>query len=397
MHVDELLRQLQRELGEIADAEERQKNTRTGSRFVGPGADPEYVEHVGKGGSFGEGGEFVPKDWTPVEKSVRMGERRREGLLSTMGKALAEGSGSSGGYLVAPDVSLEVVRMLRARSAVMRCNPTMVNVKKELDVTSLSTGATAFYTAENAQIPVSEQTFAQSALLRPKDLTAMVPVSLRLIKDAQNPSVEAVVRQDLAEVLALRQDLAFLRGTGTGGEPTGIKNTAGLTAAPSLGANGATPTFDDLKNMVANIRAVNGPFFRPSWIFNPRLLSTLEKVKDTTNRYLADSGLLTFDPVGGSGTLLGTPFYTTSQIPTNITTGSSSDTTEIYFSSDWEECWVGIEQALQIDVSTEASYWDGSAWINAYQNKQCVLRAMTTHDVALRRPQLFSVMTGVRP
>ena len=134
-------------------------------------------------------------------------------------------------------------------------------MEKSLSVTSISTGATAYYVGENAAIPTSEPTFAQAPLLVPKELAALVPVSNRLLRDAaESPSVEQVLREDLAEILSLRLDLGFIQGTGTGGEPTGIKNVAGLTAAPSLGPNGAVLDFDVLKSLVNNLRLANAPF-----------------------------------------------------------------------------------------------------------------------------------------
>src|SRR4051794_28727095 len=156
-----------------------------------------------------------------------------------MAKALAEGTGSAGGYLVESEVSAEIVKSLRARSAIMRLGPRIVPVKKDLSVTSVSTGASAYYVAENALIPTSEPTFAQTPLLVPKELAALVPVANRLLRDAaESPDVEQVLRDDLAEVLALRSDLAFLQGTGTGGEPRGVRNASGLTPAPDLGVDG---------------------------------------------------------------------------------------------------------------------------------------------------------------
>jgi HK97 family phage major capsid protein len=355
------------------------------SRFVGAGAAPEYVERVAR------------SDWRVVRNDAV--PERRGGVASLMAKALAEGTGPSGGFLVPVEFASEILLALRARSAVMRMGPTVVQVKKELDLTSLSSGASASYVAENAAIPISEQTFAQGPLLRPKQLAALVPVSNRLLRDADdNPAVEAVVRSDLAEVLALRADLAFLTGTGTGGEPLGIVNFPGITAGPSLGANGGTPTYDDLKDTVAALRELNAPFNRPGFVFHPRLLSTLEKLKDANGRYLADADLLTFDATGGGGTLLGYPFRTTTQLPTNLTVGSSDDTTVIVFSSDWNEGWVGENEALTLEVSTEASYTvDGTTWVSSYQNDQSLFRAKLAHDIAPRRPQLVTTVTGVRP
>ena len=205
------------------------------------------------------------------------------------------------------------------------------------------------------------------------------------------------IREDLAEIMALREDLAAIMDTGLNEEPRGITQSIGLTPGPDLGADGRTPTFDDLKATVANLRAIDAPFRRAGWLFHSRLLSTLETVKDKQDRYLADSSLLTFDAMGNSGTLLGYPFQTTSQIPTGVTVGNSNDTTLVIFSSDWQELFVGENQAMTIELSGEASYWDGAAWQSSFQNQQTLFRASRTVDYALRRLQLFTVLSGVRP
>lgn len=319
-------------------------------------------------------------------------------LIGAMTKALAEATASAGGYLVPPEVATDVLQLLRARSAVLALGPTRIEVEKQLLINSMSSGASASYVAENLPIPVSEQTFAQAVLLEPKELGALVPVSLRLLRDAaENPSVEDVVKADIAEVMALRADLAFIAGTGSG-QPLGILSHSGLTAGPSLGANGRAPTFDDLRGMPAALRALNAPFLRPGWLFHSRLLSTLELLKDTNGRYLADTGLLAFDETGAGGRLLGYPFRTTSQISITQTTGTSTDTTSVVFSSDWQEAFIGENQTLSLEASMEASYVDlSSNWHSAFQERQALFRALAAHDFKIRRPQLFVVMSGVRP
>lgn len=381
------------ELAEVRQQVENLKSHRGGSRFAGQGADRETVAAIAAGGSV-QGGQLVPGDGgDPSDKQVSGGS------LAATYKALAEATPSAGGYLVQPEIASQITSLIRARSAVMQMLPQITPVKKELLINALSTGAAAYYVAENAAIPVSEETFSQDVLLQPKELAALVPVSNRLLRDAaQNPDLEQTLRTDLAEVMALRQDLAFLQGTGSGGEPTGIINKSGLTPAPSLGTNGGSASFDNLKDLVANLRAVNAPFNRPGWIFNGRLLNSLEKLKDGQGRYLADAGLLTFDPTGAGGTLLGYPFRTTGQIPTNLTRGSSTDTTYVLFSSDWNECWIGENEQLTIETSNAANYSTdgGTSWVSAFQNRQTLFRAVSAHDIGLRRPQFFSVMMGVR-
>lgn len=95
--------------------------------------------------------------------------------------------------------------------------------------------------------------------------------------------------------------------------------------------------------------------------------------------------------------MLGFPFRTTTQIPINLSVGSSSDCSEIYFSSDWGEVWIGEEDTLRIEVSGEATYWTGADWVSAFQSRQHLLRATLVHDIGLRRPNLACVLTGVRP
>ena len=174
-------------------------------------------------------------------------------------------------------------------------------------------------------------------------------------------------------------------GLGQAGEAS-AKRVASSTSRLLRGSGGGTP-------------CGHAPFERPGWIFNARLLSTLEKLKDTTGRYLAEAGLLTFDATGGGGTLLGFPFRTTGQIPLNPTRGSSTDATYIVFGSDWTEAWIGENLDLQIEVSTQGTYTTdgGTTWISAVQNRQALFLALAIHDFALRRPQFFTVMEGVRP
>ena len=359
---------------------------RFGSRYVGPDADASLVEHVAKGGT-------IRSTKSPVSG-------RSAGSLAHAVKALAAGTGSSGGYLTVPQLAAELTPLLRARTAVLALGATVQPVRTEMDVAGLSTGATAYWVAENSAIPTSEETFDLAAILKPKPLAALVPVSNRLLRDEQTtPSLDQALRTDLSQVIALRSDLAFLRGTGTGGEPAGLLGFAGTTPAPDLGPDGATPSYDDLMDMVGALRDVNAPMESPGWIFSPRLISVLQKMKTTTGVYLSsDPNLLTFDPTGGGGRLLGLPFRTSSQIPANLHVGTSTDASEIYLSSDWSEFWVGMDGDIRIEISTEASYTPdgGTTWVSSFQNDQSLFRCILWLDGAPRRPQLFSVMTGAR-
>jgi HK97 family phage major capsid protein len=362
------------------------------SRHLGPNAD---VEAIAK--ALAERG--VTSEQVRALRTVDPAGKSSLTLAGTMTKALAEATPSAGGVLVPAEVSNELVTLIRARVAVMRLGPTIVHVEKELDLPYVSTGSAAYYVAENARIPVSEPTFALVPKLKPIELAALVPVSNRLLRDAQtNPTLEEALRGDMADALSGRQDLAFLQGVGGGTEPLGIRNHTGLTDAPDLGPDGGQPTLAQLKRFVHNVRARNAPFTRPGWIFAPAFLAYLDTLTDADGRPLLDSGLLSYDATGGGGRLLGYPFVTTSRIPTTLEVGDSDDCTYVVFGSDWQEAWVGQNLDLTLEASTTATYSPdgGTTHISAYQSRQTVFRALSAHDFALRRPEYFSVWEGVK-
>lgn len=201
------------------------KSARLGSRATAPGASPDVVAHLAGGGSFAPDGTMLDRRGMAVGRLAPTGEDDRRGSLAgTMTKALAESTPSAGGVVVPVEVSEEIVTLIRARVAVLKLGPTIVPVEKELDIPRLSTGAAAAYVAENARLPYAEQTFALTPALKPIELGVLVGVSNRLLRDAQtNPSLEDALRSDLADAMAVRQDLAFLQGIGGGTESYAIR------------------------------------------------------------------------------------------------------------------------------------------------------------------------------
>lgn len=407
-------------------------NVRQGSAFIGAGADTDAVKAVIEGRAL-DPANFAQAKGTQQDrelqglveskslmKFMRCISRIKGGVASPAErlfvlsggtgdtKALAEGTPSAGGYLVRPEWMPDVLGLLRGSAVVRAAGPRIQPFNRLMNQTQLSTGATAFYTAENAAIPKSEQTFAEVPLLTPKNLTGLVPVSNYLLNDEQvGGGAEDIVRSDLVVVMALREDLAFLRGDGSGGSPTGFRFMAGISLDP-LGAspaNGFQPTLGQLRRMIAVFRTQNAVNIRPVWFFNPGFLTYLEGLTDTLGRFLVDTTLLTYNTnaaLGGdagnimSGTFLGIPFFATNQLPANLTQGSASNSTEVYL-VNMAETIVGINQELEIDMSSEASYTPdgGTTWINAFQNNQTLFRAVIRHDIAHRRAQQVLVQRGV--
>lgn len=386
------------------------------SRFAGPDADPDAVKALADGGS------------TAVAPSVRVGDDRaikaiEEGknLAQFLGiasrikngmaeehemrfmkgirqKAMAEGTDTAGGFLVPQEWMSDILGLLRANTVVRAAGPRLQPFNKQMNQTAISSGATAYYTQENARITPSEPTLAEAPLLTPKDLTGLVAVSNDLLNDS--PSADTLVRADLAEVMGLREDLAFLQGTNAGGaEPLGLRNFVGRTQNPlgTLGAgNGELLTLSQMRRFRAKTRTLNAQNPTWVWFFAPEFITHLETLTDPDGRFLADSNILKINPDGLSGTFDGVPFFSTTTIPANLTYGSATNATYVML-VNIKEVVIGENQDLIIDVSSEATYTTdgGTTWRSAFQERQTLFRASMRHDIAPRRPNQVLVQEGV--
>lgn len=386
------------------------------SRFAGPGADLEAVKALADGGSTAATPEVrVGEDRAikAIEEGANLAQflgiasRIKNGMAEDVEmrfmkgvrqKAMAEGTDTAGGFLVPQEWMPDILGLLRANTVVRAAGPRLQPFNKQMNQTAISSGATAYYTQENARITPSEPTLAEAPLLTPKDLTGLVAVSNDLLNDS--PSADTLVRADLAEVMGLREDLAFLQGTNAGGaEPLGLRNFVGRTQNPlgTLGGgNGELLTLAQMRRFRAKTRTLNAQNPTWVWFFAPEFITHLETLTDPDGRFLADSNILKINPDGLSGTFDGVPFFSTTTIPANLSFGSATNATYVIL-ANIKEVVVGENQDLIIDVSNEATYTTdgGTTWRSAFQERQTLFRASMRHDIAPRRPNQVLVQEGV--
>src|SRR5262249_50430352 len=143
-------------------------------------------------------------------------------------------------------------------------------------------------------------------------------VSRELLADGVN--IEQALQTAIAQAFAKELDRAGLRGSGSAPEPRGILNTSGIQSVTNTanGASLATTAYSNLISAVQALLAADAP--TPSaFIMAPRSLTTLAGLLDSQNQPRQAP------PLVGK-----VPFFATSQIPVNLTVGTSNDCTEIY-------------------------------------------------------------------
>jgi HK97 family phage major capsid protein len=417
--------------------------THGGSRFVGEGADDSVAEHVAGGGTveLGTGKIVSPRvsvgdnreakaihDSQSVARFFGAMKAIREGYATDgerefMGrqKALAEATGSAGGYLIPPDWMPGILQLFRGVTVVRRARPgRIVPFTAQMNQVALTGGATAYYTPENAAIPTSQETFNQVTLLTPKNLTGLVPASNWLLQDSRrtdvpnqvNVDAEQAIRQDLAVVMALKEDKNFLFGNpGTEtGSPTGLINIAGIVTNPlTVPTNGFQPTLPQIRALKNYVRRFNVPNARWTWFFHSEFASYIEGLTDSLGRFLADApnlyqinednntpgndpattGSIVGAGAGFSGRLLNLPFFASNQIPVNLSQGTATNATWLLL-VDMNQLVVGLNQDLVIETSSEASYTPdgGTTWVSSFQANQTLFKATLRHDINHLYPNL---------
>ncbi|MCL6622900.1 MAG: phage major capsid protein [Syntrophobacterales bacterium] len=299
---------------------------------------------------------------------------------------------SAGGYLVPSQEVPELIEMLRAESVVSRAGATWLTDLKGSPVTlpKQTAGATAYWVAENAPITPSDLAFGQ-VVLTPRKAAAMVKLSNELL-NLSLPQAEAVVRRDLVEQISLAIDLAALRGSGTAGQPTGVANTAGINSV-ALGQNGGYLTSLDLFfDMIAELEEDNALRGKLAFICHPKVKGAMRKLK--APQYEGDQGgLYQLPPLVVSllstdralEEAVGHPIYASTQIPTDLTKGSSSNC--IYF-GNWQDLLIAQWGGLSILASPHAG--------DAFAKDQTWVRVTALVDIAVRHPESFCLCSDLR-
>lgn len=318
------------------------------------------------------------------------------GESSDVTKALAETVFAAGGVLVPDEFVDEIIELLSGRAVVRSLGAISLPMEGgSLSMPRQTAGAQANYIGEMQRIPVSEERFGMLQLTA-KELVAMVPISNNLLRDAARRSgtrVDEIVRNDLIQALALREDLAFIRGDGLNNTPRGLRNWAAALQINGATQAGAAATvaevITDLARKMAEIEDAEVPMTRPGWIMNTRSKWYLMTLTNAAGTYW-------FKEEMEKGTLWGIPYKTTNQIPRNLVVGAANDTSEVYL-ADFSQCLIAENSDLEIAVSTEASYVDAQGQtISAFQQNQTLMKAITRHDFGVRHDQAISILTNVR-
>jgi len=300
-------------------------------------------------------------------------------------RALSEGTNSAGGFLTPEPLATYVIDRIRNQARVIEAGArTLAMDSDSFSIPRLVSGVTAGWRSENAAVAESDPVF-ERVTFTARSLAVMTRLSYELFQD-MTPDGATVIENELVQALAIELDRVALRGTGTAPEPKGVKNQTGV-ATLTNGANGAAFTYTSLVNAVSTVQAAG---FNPNaTILAPRATKSLALIADTTGQ-----------PLQAPPYLSGHDLLVTNQIPINLTTGTSTDTSEAY-TGQWDQLLIGFRPVVSISVQKV----DGPAGMvgvklsdQAYMSTmQVAILAFLRADIQVMHPEAFAVTTGLRP
>lgn len=287
------------------------------------------------------------------------------------------GTFGDGGALVGTQrLDGSFIDLIRNRSAFMGSGMTVISgLEGNVEIPKKLGSSSYYFVGENADVTNSNLTFGLVNMI-PRTIGVRVPISRRMMLQA-SPDIEALVRTDMAESMALGIDKTTGYGTGSNGQPLGILNTAGIGSVTlgggtskvfpaSLGGGthdcGDWADYVDLETALAVDNLDMGAL---GYVLNSVVGGAL---KQTLRASAAGSDYIMTD----AGEVNGYPVTISNQMEQNdVLFGNFADGVLGF--------WGGVD--LTIDPYTQSA------------NGQVILTVMQDFDVAVRRPQSFALGT----
>jgi HK97 family phage major capsid protein len=286
---------------------------------------------------------------------------------------LTVGTPTAGGNLVATDLLAgSFIDLLRNRMVLAQLGATVLDgLTGNIAIPSQTAGASTYWVAEGVNVTESQAAFGQ-VTLTPKTVGMFTDFSRKTLLQS-TPAIEALVRADLANGIACEIDRVGLAGSGSGAEPRGVINTAGIGAVAG-GTNGAAPTYAHMVALEEAVAIANADVGSLRFCTNAKMRAQLR----LTQVFASTNGAPVFD----NDKIMGYETGITNSMPSTLTKGSAAGVCSGIAFGNWSDLLIGFWSGLDLILDPYALATAGGRRIVALQD--C--------DTAARRAASFAAM-----
>lgn len=281
----------------------------------------------------------LTKSWLRALAQQRAGNVEPMGKVQAQLRAMSEGTAGDGGYLVPEEFSTLVIIKKQAIAKMRKFASVIPMVTDKLHVPYDNANTAPTWESENSNPTPSNATFSEITLT-PYKLKVLSVASNELLADA-NVSIINYLADQFARIMAAEEDKQFFTGNGSS-KPTGLRSLS-VTSVTQAGASLAYSDVLKLFMALPEQYRANACFCT-----SPTGIQLLMGLVDSQNRPI-------FMPsweAGKPATLFGRPLLEVADWPTNLTVGSASNTTELWF-GDLSTYVIGDRQAIEMSLSTD--------------------------------------------
>jgi len=268
---------------------------------------------------------------------------------------MVAGTDTAGGALVSTEISSDFISLLTNASVLAQTGSTILTgLTGNISIPRAGSQQTSYWVGEGSNVTESDMTIEQ-VNMTPRTIGAMTDISRKLLIQS-SLDVETLVRQHLANSVALEIDRAALYGLGSSSEPLGLHNVTGI-ATENVGNN--DPSWADVVNMESDISVANALTGTLAYVTRANIAGAMKvKAKDS------GSGLF----VNDNGTVNGYPCYVSNQVEAG----------DIWF-GNWSELILGYWSGLDLQVDPYTGGASGNVRVRVLQDV----------DVAVKNPESF--------
>ena len=289
------------------------------------------------------------------------------------------GSNSGGGFLKGTDhLANEFIEAVYAKLVIGSAGArTLTGLKGDVAIPKLSASVTnSAFVAENSAPSEGSATFAQ-VTMSPKTLACFIDVSRKLMLQS-DPSVEAVLREDIINTFARKIDEVAIEG-GASNHPSGIIASVSNNIV-GLGSNGNAIAYTNIVELIKAVEEDNAIRNDASTKFLGNSKVTA-KLRTTAKQSSGVEGNFILEP---NNTMLGYDYLSSSLMPSDLSKGSGSNLSALIF-GDFSQVLLGYYSGVDVVVDPYTGSSAGTTRLAFFQDM----------DVAIRDENAFAVCKDI--
>ena len=288
------------------------------------------------------------------------------------------GTDSQGGYLVGTDhLADQFISALYAKLTVGDLGArVMTGLKGDIAIPKLSAQTTNTAFVAEGSAPTEGAAVFSQVTMTPKTLASYVDCTRKLMLQS-DPSVEAVLRNDIISQFARKIDSVAINGGGSN-EPSGIIPGVATANVVSMGTNGTAPTYAKIVDLIKAVDVSNAMGGNPSFLTNPKVIAALRTIAKQSGG--AEGNFI----MEAASEILGYNVASTTLVPSNLAKGTGSNLSAAIF-GDFTNVMLGFWSGVDVVVDTASLSTSGGTRLAFFQDL----------DVAIRHDTGFGVIKDI--